>query len=195
MGYLSNIYNLYSNEAFRVIQEESECCMEQAREEGFDQALSQFKDQIGQFTHDEKEIMRIDSQHQLEDLNEEIEEAWGNVIHKIATWSLIYRYSTYVILFPTLVLLLLGKVLASQIYLLVALFIIMLLAIDQIRDPIIYFFSGLSKDSDKLMDLYVLYGAVEATITIVDTRGLSQINRSRRYWVFSHHHQKEEKAP
>ena len=69
--------------------------------------------------------------------------------------------------------------------------IIFLLSIDRIRDPIIFFFSGLEKDSAKLEDLYELYGAVEATITIVDTRGLSQISRSRRYWVFSH----QQKAP
>jgi hypothetical protein len=92
---------------------------------------------------------------------------------------------------PTFVLLLSGHILASQIYIIAAATIIFLLGIDKIRDPIVFFLSGLEKDSAKLEDLYELYGAVEATIKLVDTRGLSQINRSRNYWVYSHH-QKEE---
>ena len=193
MGYLDNMYNFYSNEAYQIIAEESEIYMEQFREEMFNAALDQVKDQTSDLTHNEKESMRIGAQQQLQDLHEEIEEAWGAVIHKVATWSLIYRYSTYVILMPTIVLLFIGQILASQIYALVAVTIIFLLGIDQIRDPIIFFFSGLEKDSAKLEDLYELYGAVEATIKVVDTRGLSQIHRSRNYWVYSHH--QKEKAP
>ena len=191
MGYLDNMYNFYSDEAYQIIAEESEVYMEQFREEMFNAALDQVKDQTNDLSHNEKESMRIGAQHQLQDLHEEIEEAWGAVIHKVATWSLIYRYSTYVILMPTIVLLLMGYVIISQIYMIIAATIIFLLSIDRIRDPIIFFFSGLEKDSAKLEDLYELYGAVEATITIVDTRGLSQISRSRRYWVFSH----QQKAP
>ena len=191
MGYLNSIYSFYSNEAYKAIAEESEVYMEQFREEMYNAALDQVKDQTNDLSHNEKESMRIGAQHQLQDLHEEIEEAWGAVIHKVATWSLIYRYSAYVILMPTIVLLLMGYVIISQIYMIIAATIIFLLSIDRIRDPIIFFFSGLEKDSAKLEDLYELYGAVEATITIVDTRGLSQISRSRRYWVFSH----QQKAP
>ena len=191
MGYLNSIYSFYSDEAYKAIAEESEVYMEQFREEMYNAALDQVKDQTNDLSHNEKESMRIGAQHQLQDLHEEIEEAWGAVIHKVATWSLIYRYSTYVILMPTIVLLLMGYVIISQIYMIIAATIIFLLSIDRIRDPIIFFFSGLEKDSAKLEDLYELYGAVEATITIVDTRGLSQISRSRRYWVFSH----QQKAP
>lgn len=191
MGYLNSIYSFYSDEAYKAIAEESEVYMEQFREEMYNAALDQVKDQTNDLSHNEKESMRIGAQHQLQDLHEEIEEAWGAVIHKVATWSLIYRYSTYVILMPTIVLLLMGYVIISQIYMIIAATIIFLLSIDRIRDPIVFFFSGLEKDSAKLEDLYELYGAVEATITIVDTRGLSQISRSRRYWVFSH----QQKAP
>lgn len=191
MGYLNSIYSFYSDEAYKAIAEESEVYMEQFREEMYNAALDQVKDQTNDLSHNEKESMRIGAQHQLQDLHEEIEEAWGAVIHKVATWSLIYRYSTYVILMPTIVLLLMGYVIISQIYMIIAATIIFLLSIDRIRDPIIFFFSGLEKDSAKLEDLYELYGAVEATITIVDTRGLSQISRSRKYWVFSH----QQKAP
>lgn len=192
MGYFSFIYKQRYDYIFQqtidAIEDESEQYLEIVRDNGFSQTLSQISEQIKGFSKNDLEATRVNSVHQLENIETEISAEWEKLAHKTTIAALTYNYISYTLFIIPIVLLLLNQILASQICSLVVVAIVFFINIDPVRNTISYYIYGVNKVSDDLGDLYLLYGVVEATITAADYRNISKPKRDR--WVYSNHHQK-----
>lgn len=190
MGYFKKLYNAVYDDTIDFIEKQEEIPLEQIRDESFEQYIKQATKELKSYTNNEKESMRIDCQMQLKDLEKEINKSWKSVAHKTAIGAITHSYVGYALFIPAIIFLLLGRVLTSQIAAIIALALLLTFNLKVVYCCIVYYLTGIYKEYKALEYLYSYYGTTEATIKVVDTRGLSQLNR--KYRIFSNHHLKEE---
>ncbi len=183
-----NKYDWIYQQTLDAIEGESEEYLEAIREKCYEQAILQVSEQIRGLDKNDLEMTRVNYVHQLDDLKDEITEHWRMIAHKTTVAAITYNYMFIILLIPPLVLLVLNKVLASQICLLTVSAVIFFANIESVRNTISFYVYGLSKVSEDLSDLYKEYGIAEATITLTDYREISKVDRD--HWIYSSHHQK-----
>ena len=192
MGLIKNLYEYkyrcILEKTLECIEDESESFLENIRDASYEQVLPQIEQVAKELSKQELELMRVDCLRQLDDIKNEIRESWVEVAKKTAVSALTYTYISYTILIPSIAFLLFDKIAIFQIYIVVAILLVLLINITPIRNNITYYLYGINKTSNKLSDLYLLYGSVEATINTADYRKLCCVDRT--HWVFSSHHQK-----
>ena len=192
MGYLAGIYKLQYDRIFQIteaeVEETAEIFLENARDISYKQVLPQVAKETKDLSKLDLEQTRVDSINQLNEIREEIADKWKEIIHKTTVAALTYEYYSYLLIVPTLVLLLLNLVIAAQIYAVVSFLLILLVNYDPVRSTISYYCYGVSRISNQLEDLYVLYGSLEAVITVADYRNFNCVDR--KHWVYSNHHRK-----
>lgn len=172
----------------REFEFEVEATLEEERVDGYARQALECVERVGMLTNDEKENLRIEMLRKLDLKHDEITGLIDTFISRSSWFVIIFDTIVRITIIVAIIAAILGR---FDLVPTILLFLFVLFMISQIKSlfaRISYVFAGGERIFDILLDLYYIYGEIEAVLFFADYRGLSRANDNQKIWIYTTSH-------